>query len=68
MFYGCVILTFRAIQHSMWFQVAYKTGELTQERQATLYLYLIGGGGGAVNEAQNNCNLSKETSSIMKAY
>lgn len=65
MFYGCVILTFRAIQHSMWFQLAYKTGELTQESQTTLYLYLMGGGG---IEAQNNYNLSKETSSIIKAY
>ena len=31
MFHGCVILTFRAIQSSMWFQVAYKTSDYPRE-------------------------------------
>ena len=65
MFHGCVILTFRAIQSSMWFQVAYKTSDYPREASNSVPFF---NGKKKKNEAQNNCNLSKETSSIIKAY
>ena len=63
MFHGCVILTFRAIQYSMWFQVAYKTSDYPREARNIIPFF----NEKKKNEAQNNCNLSKETSSIIKA-